>query len=247
MTLDAKFNDFKEKYSLNDEAMAEMLSIFNDSFIELAHKLLQSNDIPVPDTTKVSKGSKGSKVSKTSKTSKTTGTKKWATKIAAEYAGENEVTLDNFDKEKITKKDIDEYIKNNRADNNVPKITSKPDTKEINTKTTKNVTVKEKCGGINKSGEPCNRPGTEKPDGSSKCFCFRHAMDWKLYEVSSDSDLEEEIFLDPNATKVARASPILPDTLRKIDIQDIQDTQDTDDALDFSPPISYSSDVSCLG
>ena len=239
MTLDAKFNDFKEKYSLNDEAMAEMLSIFNDSFIELAHKLLQSNDIPVPDTTKVSKTPK---VSKGSKETKTTGTKKWATKIAAEYAGENELTLDDFDKEKITKKDIDEYIKNNKTNKNVPKITSKSDTNN-----TKKVTVKEKCGGINKSGEPCNRPGTEKPDGSSKCFCFRHAMDWKLYEVSSDSDLEEEIFLDPNATKVARASPILPDTLRKIEIQDIQDTQNADDALDFSPPISYSSDVPCPG
>lgn len=242
MTLDAKFNDFKEKYSLNDEAMAEMLSIFNDSFIELAHKLLQSNDIPVPDTTKTPKTTK-------TKISKTTGTKKWATKIAAEYAGENELTLDDFDKEKITKKDIDEYIKNNKTNKNAPKIVSKSspkeiDTAEINTKTTKKVTIKEKCGGINKNGEPCNRPGTEKPDGSSKCFCFRHAMDWKLYEVSSDSDLEEEIFLDPNATKVARASPILPDTLRKIEIQDIQDT---DDALDFSPPISYSSDVSCLG
>ena len=240
MTLDAKFNEFKEKYSLNDEAMAEMLSIFNDSFIELAHKLLQSNDIPVPDTTKTPKTTK-------TKISKTTGTKKWATKIAAEYAGENELTLDDFDKEKITKKDIDEYIKNNKTNKNAPKIVSKSspkeiDTKEINTKTTKKVTIKEKCGGINKNGEPCNRPGTEKPDGSSKCFCFRHAMDWKLYEVSSDSDLEEEVFIDPNSPKIARASPILPETLRKIDIQD---TSDPPDPLDFSPPPFYSSDIPC--
>ena len=51
MALDAKFNAFKVKHDLGDEAMAEMLSIFNDSFIELAHKLLSSNDIQVPKTT----------------------------------------------------------------------------------------------------------------------------------------------------------------------------------------------------
>jgi hypothetical protein len=210
MTLDEKFNDFKQKYSLNDEAMAEMLSIFNDSFIELAHKLLQSNDIPVPDTANKPKMTK-------TNTIKTPGVKKWATKIAAEYAGENELTLDDFDKEKITKKDIDDYIKNNKTNKNAPKITSKSnnkdtininnpkDTEDSNNpkdKNAKKIIVREKCSGINKSGEPCNRPGTEKPDGSSKCFCFRHAMDWKLYEVSSDSDLEEETFLDPNSPEI---------------------------------------------
>ena len=64
----------------------------------------------------------------------------------------------------------------------------------------KNTTeIKEKCKGLTKTGEPCNRPGTEKPNGSKNCFCFRHAMDWKNYEVSSDSELDEEdIFTDPN-------------------------------------------------
>ena len=188
MALDAKFNAFKVKYSLGDEAMAEMLSIFNDSFIELAHKLLSSNDIPVQKPTPQSK----------SKTS--SGAKKFATKIAAEYAAENELTLDDFDKEKVTKKDIDEYIKANKSSKpskTIPKLDTTPVVKEK-----KEPVSKEKCGGITKSGEPCNRPGTEKPDGSSKCFCFRHAMDWKMYEISSDSDLEaeephcEEIFRD---------------------------------------------------
>ena len=190
MTLDEKFNDFKVKYDLGDEAMAEMLSIFNDSFIELAHKLLSSNDIEVPN-----------KKQETQSKSKTSpGTKKFATKIAAEYAAENELTLDNFDKEKITKKDIDEYIKSNKSASSksasskstpsksvIPKLDTTLDVKE-----TKQPISKEKCSGIAKSGQPCNRPGTERPEGSSKCFCFRHAMDWKLYEISSDSDLEEE-------------------------------------------------------
>ena len=184
MALDAKFNAFKVKHDLGDEAMAEMLSIFNDSFIELAHKLLSSNDTPVQKTTPQSK----------SKTS--SGTKKFATKIAAEYAAENELTLDDFDKEKITKKDIDELIKATVGTKKkaIPKLDTTPPPEKK-----KEIIPKEKCGGITKNGEPCNRPGTEKPDGSSKCFCFRHAMDWKMYEVSSDSDLEEEeIFKDPN-------------------------------------------------
>jgi hypothetical protein len=188
MALDAKFNAFKVKHDLGDEAMAEMLSIFNDSFIELAHKLLQSNDVQVPKTTK------------NTNTKTSPDKKKFATKIAAEYAAENDLTLDDFDKEKITKKDIDEYIKANKSSKptkTIPKLDTTPIVKE-----TREPVSKEKCCGITKSGEPCNRPGTEKPDGSSKCFCFRHAMDWKMYEISSDSDLEteepqgEEIFRD---------------------------------------------------
>ena len=183
MALDAKFNAFKLKYELDDEAMAEMLSIFNDSFIELAHKLLQSSDIPVPKE-------------KTKNTKQSNVAKKFATKIAAEYAAENELTLDNFDnfdKEKVTKKDIDEYLKSNKTNapkKSIPKLDTTISEKQPSSSTKD--TVKEKCCGITKSGEPCNKPGTEKPEGSSKCFCFRHAMDWKIYEVSSDSDLEPE-------------------------------------------------------
>ena len=178
MALDAKFNAFKVKHDLDDEAMAEMLSIFNDSFIELAHKLLSSNDVQVPKTTK------------NTNTKTSPDKKKFATKIAAEYAAENDLTLDDFNKEKITKKDIDEYIKANKSSKpskTIPKLDTTPVVKE-----TKEPVCKEKCCGITKSGEPCNRPGTEKPEGSRKCFCFRHAMDWKMYEISSDSDLEEE-------------------------------------------------------
>ena len=46
MSLETKFNDFKTKHNLDDDAIAELLKIFNDSFIELAHKLLATNDTP---------------------------------------------------------------------------------------------------------------------------------------------------------------------------------------------------------
>lgn len=187
MALDAKFNAFKVKHDLGDEAMAEMLSIFNDSFIELAHKLLSSNDIQVPKTTP-------------KPTKSTSDEKKFATKIAAEYAAENDLTIEDFDKQKITKKDIDEYIKTNKSgksNKTIPKL----DTTPVVKKEKKEPVSKERCCGLTKTGAPCNRPGTEKPEGSSKCFCFRHAMDWKMYEISSDSDLEEE---EPHSEEIFR-------------------------------------------
>ena len=193
MSLDSKFQNFKVKYELNDEAMAEMLIIFNDSFIELAHKLLATNDKPVQKN----ESKKTSESKKTGESTKKTGeSKKWATKIAGEYAAENNLTLDNFEKEKITKKDIDEYLKSN-SKKQVPKLITDVCTEIKKPKEN----CKEKCKGISKTGEPCNRPGSEKPESSKNFFCFRHAMDWKNYEVSSDSDdleAEPEIMKDPN-------------------------------------------------
>ena len=99
-TLDQKFEAFRAKYDLTEEATTEMLAIFNETFIELAHKLLSSTEITtsLPATTKP-------RMPVTRKTpSVSTGVKKFATKIAAEYAAERGFTLDDFDKEKITKK-----------------------------------------------------------------------------------------------------------------------------------------------
>lgn len=196
MSLESKFETFKSKHDLNDDAIAEILVIFNEAFVELAHKLLASNDIQVTKNTKISKTY--------------TGPKKWATRIAAEYAAENEVTLDDFDKEKITKKDIDDFVKSN---NKMPKLNTntiqKKKVESIDKEDSKsNTEPRIKCKGLTKNGEPCNRVGTEKPSGSKNCFCFRHAMDWKNYEVSSDSELEEDedIFKDPNKIDIPESA-----------------------------------------
>lgn len=193
-TLDQKFENFRAKYNLTEEATTEMLAIFNETFIELAHKLLSNTEITVP----VSAPTK--RVSATRKTpSVSTGVKKFATKIAAEYAAERGFTLDDFDKEKITKKDIDELAKNGKT------ISASTETQEETEKTipslmtdickeiknTKKKPVK-KCNGVNRDGSPCDKNGDQKPDGCNNTYCFRHALDWKKYEVSSDSELEEE-------------------------------------------------------
>lgn len=193
MSLEMKINDFKTKYSLSDDAIAEMLGMFNETFIELAHKLLNSPDI------------------QTSKPVVATysGPKKFATKIAAEYASENGLTLNDFQKEKITKKDIDELIKSSNKTktktatnvstskskaslgetSGIPKLVTETCT-EIKKTSKANSCVK--CKGFNKTGDICGRPGTEKPGNAKNFYCYRHAMEWQKYEISSDSDLEEE-------------------------------------------------------
>ena len=195
-TLDQKFEAFRAKYDLTEEATTEMLAIFNETFIELAHKLLSNTEITTPLATKP-------RMSATRKSaSVSTGVKKFATKIAAEYAAERGFTLDDFDKEKITKKDIDELAKSGKTNvsGSAPTETNSETEKTIPSlmtdickeiKNTKKKPVK-KCHGVNRDGSPCDKNGDQKPDGCNNTYCFRHALDWKKYEVSSDSELEEE-------------------------------------------------------
>ncbi len=199
-TLDKKFEDFRLKYDLTEEATIEMLAIFNETFIELAHKLLRNPEIQIP------KSSNKQGKSNASSSNSTNGPKKFATKIAAEYASEKGYTLDDFDKEKINKKDIDEKIKNkdsnvetnegesDKNENNVPNLITEI-CQEI--KTTRKRRV-EKCKGKNRDGTQCDKNGDQKPENCTNYYCFRHALDWKKYEVSSDSELEEEpeLFMD---------------------------------------------------
>ena len=199
-TLDQKFEAFRAKYDLTEEATTEMLAIFNETFIELAHKLLSNQEIVTPlSTTTRPKTAVPRKAPNVS-----SGVKKFATKIAAEYAAERGFTLDDFDKEKITKKDIDELSKNGKPNTTASgsssvAIPEEPEKtipslmtdicKEI--KNTKKKTV-QKCHGVNRDGSPCDKNGDQKPDNCGNYYCFRHALDWKKYEVSSDSELEEE-------------------------------------------------------
>lgn len=191
-TLDQKFEAFRAKYDLTEEATTEMLAIFNETFIELAHKLLSNTEITTPMSTAAKP--------KTAVTRKTqnvsSGVKKFATKIAAEYAAERGFTLDDFDKEKITKKDIDELAKNGKPNTPTPEEPEKTIPKLMTDmcKEIKNTKKKpvQKCHGVNRDGTPCDKNGEQKPDNCSNYYCFRHALDWKKYEVSSDSELEEE-------------------------------------------------------
>ena len=202
-TLDQKFEAFRAKYDLTEEATTEMLAIFNETFIELAHKLLSNTEI----TTPLSAPTKPKTTAPRKSPSVSTGVKKFATKIAAEYAAERGFTLDDFDKEKVTKKDIDELAKNGKTNASGSSSAETPEEPEKTIPTLmtdickeiKNTKKKQvqKCHGVNRDGSPCDKNGDQKPDGCGNYYCFRHALDWKKYEVSSDSELEEEmIFKD---------------------------------------------------
>ena len=45
--MEARFKEFQTEYNLNDEAMGKMLGLFNDAFIEIAHKLINDTNVNV--------------------------------------------------------------------------------------------------------------------------------------------------------------------------------------------------------
>jgi len=182
ITIDAKFSTFKEKYLLTDEAIEELKSIFDTYIVEIAHKIINAEPkktMPKLVTSVVNVNTE----------------KKFATKIAEEYAAECGVTLEEIPCEsgKVTKKEIEKYTKNKSATKSGSKSSSgskEPIVKEPGSK--KTPAIKEKCSGVTKDGNPCNAAATKTPEGSKKCYCFRHAIDWKQFEISSDSDSEND-------------------------------------------------------
>ena len=195
MSIETRFEDFQKEYKLDDEAMAKLMGLFNDTFIDLAHKLLADSKIPSTPVDKKTKTKKSFPL-----------VKKWATKIAEQYAQENNITLDDFEvdeetnKYKFTKKDIEILLKNTQSNEKTVKKTAKVNTKDTNLDTEpwystpnkeKNVSEYGMCCGLSRTGDPCQKPATVNPDMAKKNYCFRHAMDWKDFEVSSDSDEED--------------------------------------------------------
>ena len=206
MSIETKFESFKEKYSLPDSAIDDLKTIFDTLIVEVAHKIISNSDpkktIPKLDTSPVIYTEK-----------------KFATKIAEQYAAECSVTLEEISSEtgKVTKKDVENYVKNKSGSKSGSKSESNSGSKpgssslklenETEIKKSKNKNTKEsnspkeKCGGVTKDGNPCNSAATKTPEGSKKCYCFRHAIDWKQYEISSDSDEENE-------TEIEQENPI---------------------------------------
>jgi hypothetical protein len=197
MALELKFIEFKQKYDLSDDALEEVKSLFNEAFIAVANSILTNKELK-PTTESVKKEPKAESKKEPKAEAKGDSIKKWASKIAEEFASENNLTLDDFpdDCGKITKKSIEQLIKS--KNNTTTKFTKtksvdtkSADTKSADTKTKSTKESKLMCSGIKKDGTPCSRNGTDTPDGSKKSYCWRCAIEWKNYEVSSDSSEEE--------------------------------------------------------
>jgi hypothetical protein len=194
MALEIKFIEFKQKYDLSDDALEEVKNLFNEAFIAVANSILTNKELKV-ETVKKEPKVETKKEPKTE--TKGDSIKKWASKIAEEFASENNLTLDDFpdDCGKITKKSIEQLVKSKNTTTKFTKTktvdTKSADTKSADTKTKSTKESKLMCSGIKKDGTPCSRNGTDTPDGSKKSYCWRCAIEWKNYEVSSDSSEEE--------------------------------------------------------
>jgi hypothetical protein len=164
-----KVAEFVEKYGIGEEGKEDLLKMMNESLLEL----LKNEKKEV----------------------------RYASRIASEYAKENGISIEEFseEKEKITKKDVEELIRKKVKKEKESKVSNTSKVSKVSkvSKESKEETEisKEKkkvlCSGITKKGEVCNKVGTVKPDGAKKHYCLRHAEDYKAFECSSDSSNSE--------------------------------------------------------
>ena len=176
--MDVMLSSYFEKHGIEEGGQKELIEIFNRSLIEISEGIMRSKKEP-------------------SKVLKNEGSKRYASKKAEEYAEENDLTLEDFTGEKISKKDVDSLIKERTKLKLSPKreIKNEPPQK----KSTVNKVI---CCGLTKKGEICNRAGTHQPEGAKKKYCFRHSEDWKSFECMSDSsDSESESESDSKILK----------------------------------------------
>lgn len=184
--------EFCEKNNLGDEGVSELLELFNSALLEVGRGILDS----------VKEKSANKSVDKSTKITKKSGVEqKWASKVSANYAMENNLTLDDFHGiEKVTKQHILDFLKENGTTKEKQKI-NKSSTSPSNTKASPQTSASPKttskkkvqCNGFNTKGA-CTRTGTVIPNGAKNSYCFRCAENWNDFEtaVSSDSDSNPE-------------------------------------------------------
>jgi hypothetical protein len=194
MTTVSVLQDFVTKYSLPEDGVKELLDIFNKSLVNISTEILQNNNINSDKY--YNKNTKNTKNTINTKNSDNTiDGKKFVSKKAEEYAKENNLSIDDFDLDKISKKDVEnkvrEIAKNNKSNSSGIKI----DTSTTTTTTTTKLSPKKDkiiCSGLTKKGEACNKVGCQQPDGAKNKYCFRHAEDWKAFECDSDSSDDDD-------------------------------------------------------
>lgn len=198
-----RMNELVEKYSMPESCKRDMLEILNESLLEISKGILERKV-----SKEVGESSKSSTSNKSVKREKE-GTKRYKSKKAEEYAEEHGISIDEFEMLEISKKDVEnkvrEMTKNNKE--------GKSEIKSIESKSSeskKSGEIKREkviCSGINKKGECCKSTGTIQPEGAKKKYCFRHAEDFRSFECDSDSSdeeemVEEEMIKEPETKKL---------------------------------------------
>ena len=173
----SRMEEFCIKYSIDEEGKSEMLRILNESMVLISGEILKSVKVG-------NDKSSSSKEKSLSKGKKNEGVKRYKSKKAEEYAMEHGIEIEEFDMNEISKKDVDNLVRERTKSSRKIEGSSKVES----------LVKKERviCSGINKKGEACKSTGTICPEGAKKIYCFRHAEDWKSFECESDSSESEE-------------------------------------------------------
>jgi len=182
----SRMEEFCSKYSIDEEGKSEILKILNESMVLISGEILKS--------VKVGK----EKSSKEKLSSSKEGVKRYKSKKAEEYAMEHGIEIEEFDMMEISKKDVENLVRektksSSKIEGSSSSIKSEGSSSSIKSEGS-SLVKKERviCSGINKKGEACKSTGTICPEGAKKRYCFRHAEDWKSFECESDSSDEEE-------------------------------------------------------
>lgn len=171
----SKIEEFVKRNEMSEDVKKEMLEILNESLLEISRGIMNE---------KIVKGVKECKDIKSTEGSK----KRYKSKKAEEYAEEHGLSLEDFEIDEISKKDVETRVRN--MTKNKKEVITKERTVEKSSKEIKREKVI--CSGINKKGEACKSVGTIQPEGAKKKYCFRHAEDFRSFECNSDSSDEEK-------------------------------------------------------
>ena len=181
----SKIEEFVLRNGMSESVKREMLEILNESLLEISHGIMNESKVKKEKNVKVEEGNKDSRDE---------SKKRYKSKKAEEYAEEHGLTLEDFDINEISKKDVETKVRE-MTKSKVKIRTSKTSSDEgTSSKDNKSETKREKviCSGINKKGEACKSVGTIQPEGAKKKYCFRHAEDFRSFECDSDSSDDEE-------------------------------------------------------
>jgi hypothetical protein len=181
VTMMESIESYCSKNEISEEGKVELLEILNRALIEISEGILRTSEV---------KNVKR-------KESKSERSKRFKSKKAEEYAEEHGLSLEDFDITEISKKDVENKVRDitkSKKDPGSSKNSKNNDANTSENNSPKIIKSKEKviCSGINKKGEACKSTGTIKPDGAKKKYCFRHAEDFRSFECDSDSSDDEQ-------------------------------------------------------
>lgn len=180
MSMMSEISSYCSKYSIDEEGQKELLNLLNRSLSMISSEILNKEKKEVKEV-------------------KIEGSKKYKSRKAEEYAEEHGLNLSDFSINEVSKKDVENKVREMTKLKKDNKLEKKEISKEISKESSKESSKEIKkskerviCSGINKKGEACKSVGTIQPEGAKKKYCFRHAEDFGSFECDTDSSDEED-------------------------------------------------------